>query len=284
MKSKISNKKNYKAKKEKDKVSDIDNWINFGKSILKSLIYILIFGIIGSNFLYIIRRTNLEASLPSSINNLPYNKQKGIFSMKGGDNSNFLNKLYPENSLWFPYSFPYDKFKEDSVPFELTSLFTQSIAFVFANSRSLTYNILTFFKSFDKDQSYLYYLYPLIILLALPFVPIVGTLLGIIGGFITKIPYALVWLVLCLLTIGLQWGSINGLLLLITYIGYFVVFPLLKNDSIEFLKNTLKQYKHGLLLIWSIYILKSAYSNLGSIVGNATLVAILIGVLMGYKR
>ena len=276
-----------KKKKEKtgsidieDKASNPDNWISFIKSIFITLVYVLILGTLGSNFMYIITQTKISDVLPGSLNNLPYNppgtKLPKFGSMKGGNGNNLLNKLYPPNQLWFPYSFPYESLEKGTFLFEFTSLFTQSMAFAFANGRNFLSKFLLFFQDLNSQTPYLFYLYPFLTLLLtiVPIIPILGLLMGIFGGFNSELTYALIWLVLCLLTVGIQWGSVIGLM-------YF--YPLIKSDGISYLKNTLREYQHGLLTIWSIFVVISAYSNLGNVVGSASLFVVLLGLFTKYR-
>jgi hypothetical protein len=289
--SNVDKKKYEKEKyaKPEDKAANPDNWLSFLKSIIISLVYVLILGTLGSNFTYLITETNLNVSLPGSLNNLPYNppgaRVPKFGAMKGGDGTKFLNTLYPTGQLWFPYSFPYESLEEGTFLFEFSSIFTQSIAFAFANGRNLLSKMLHFFKDLNSQTPYLFYLYPIIVLLLtiVPVIPIIGLILGIVGGFNTELPYALIWLVLCLLTIGIQWASVIGLLLLLSFVGYTFFNPLMQNGGVAYLKNKLREYQHGLLIIWSIFVLMSAFSKLGNVVGSATLVVVLMGLFANYR-
>ena len=142
-----------------------------------------------------------------------------------------------------------------------------------------------FFQDLNAQTPYLFYLYPIIILLLtiVPVIPILGLILGIVGGFNTELPYAILWLVLCLLTVGIQWGSVIGILLLLSFVGYTFFNPLMQNGGIAYLKNKLREYQHGLLILWSIFVLLSSFSNLGNVVGSATLVVVLMGLFANYR-
>lgn len=287
----INKKKFEKEKytKPENKAANPDNWVAFLKSILTSMVYVLIIGTLGSNFTYLLTETDFNASLPGNLNNLPYNPPGARIpkfgAMKGGDGTKFLNKLYPSNQLWFPYSFPYESLEKGTFLFEFSSLFTQSIAFAFASGRTLLAKMMGFFQDLNAQTPYLFYLYPIIILLLtiVPVIPILGLILGIVGGFNTELPYAILWLVLCLLTVGIQWGSVIGILLLLSFVGYTFFNPLMQNGGIAYLKNKLREYQHGLLILWSIFVLLSAFSNLGNVVGSATLVVVLMGLFANYR-
>jgi hypothetical protein len=204
----MKNENTSKSKKKTD-------WVKFGKSILTNLIYTIILGFIGANFVYIMY-TDLDSWFPSNSSTLPYqspnvgngNSFKDKFSkmfsnFRGGsseeinsekDIKNFCNnlenlvqgsddkfkKLHDKIGL-HEFGFPYSLVSDESGILNIIkSLFGESSKYSYVSSRELLKRVLKFFKGFETvGENGLFVLsLPILILLMLYQVPL-------IVGFIT---------------------------------------------------------------------------------------------------
>jgi len=202
---------NVSKSKSKNKTS----WTKFGKSILSNLIYTIILGFIGANFVYIMY-ADLDSWFPSNGSTLPYQTTKvangnsfkdkisKMFSnFKGGsseginnenDNKNFCNNLenlvrgsddkfkkFHDKIGLQEFGFPYSWVSNESGILNIIkSLFGESAKYSYVNVRELLKRVLKFFKGFETvGENMLFVLsLPILILLMLYQVPL-------IVGFVT---------------------------------------------------------------------------------------------------
>jgi hypothetical protein len=188
----IEMKKENISEEQKKKKSD---WKNFGKSILYNLIYTILIGLIGSNFVYVLY-SNLDTWFPSDPNKLPYQnsqslreKASRVFSnikslFKGGGddtgdfeynvcnnlkkniqhNSEKYSKLFKNlgfNEVGFPYTFINN---ESGIVNIFKNLFGESARYSYVSGRELLKIILRFFISFDTIGENLVFVFALPIL------------------------------------------------------------------------------------------------------------------------
>lgn len=189
------------------------NWTKFGKSILINLIYTILLGLIGSNFLYILF-CNLDTWFPSDPNKLPYqsNSPQGLrekaismFSnvkslFKGGSESEMLddvcknikkniqgnNGKYVDllNKLGFDkVGFPYTLINDEAGLVNIVkNLFGESARYSYTTDRELLKKILIFFSGFENMGENLLFVLSLPILITLLLLQI-----PLILGFVTSI-------------------------------------------------------------------------------------------------
>ena len=215
----IEQKKENVSIEENKKKSD---WKKFGKSILINLIYTILFGFIGSNFIYIMY-SNLDMWFPSDPNRLPYaspsatsgfkDKFTKMFSsvksqFKGGastqevetidesiclnlkkhiqSNSGKYTKLFENlgfNQVGFPYKYIND---DQGIVNIFKNMFGESARYGYVTDRDILKKTFRFFESFEgAGENALFILsLPIMMLLLLFQIP---AILGFVTSYISYI-------------------------------------------------------------------------------------------------
>lgn len=207
----IEMKKENISVEDKKKKSD---WKKFGMSILLNLIFTIVIGLIGSNFIYVLY-ANLDKWFPSDPNKLPYQYEKklkenanGLFSkfkslfMGGADPSveelghnvcSNLKKNIQENSEKYSdllnklgfneVGFPYTLINNDSgIVNVFKNLFGESARYSYVSGRELIKKVLVFLMSFGSIGE------NLLFLLAIPLLSVLFLFqIPTIFGFLTTI-------------------------------------------------------------------------------------------------
>lgn len=212
-----SKKENISSEENKKK----SNWKKFGKSILINIIYTILIGFIGSNFIYVMY-SNLDMWFPSDPNKLPYalassnkslkDKLSGMFSsfksqFKGGatadipniDDSICLNlkrniqsnsakyaKLFNNigfNNVGFPYTLIND---ESGFVNLFKNLFGESARYGYVTDREILKRVFKFFESFGATGENILFILslPILIILLLFQIP---TILGFVTSYVSYI-------------------------------------------------------------------------------------------------
>jgi len=251
-------------KKEKNSTTNVSNFKNFGIAVLKNVVYLILVGFVGSNFVYISLLKDLNKLFPTDENSLPYSekggysggsncsKNKSMFSSvsglryKGGAINDICNMQSAnttdkddDSKVGFPYNYITEK------PDSLFSIFKNIIGRCTRDSyitgrEMVKYFFKVFSKYNTKGQNVLFVIAPVIlffiVLYQIPF---------LIGGFVTfmlfvkhymglmldygKISFALITLFLGTFIVGVDmgWSFLVGISQMFQLYGSLLIYPLI---------------------------------------------------------
>lgn len=215
----IEKKKENISAEENKKKSD---WKKFGKSILINIVYTILFGLIGANFIYVMY-SNLDMWFPSDPNRLPYGTPSSSRSLRdkftkmfSGLKSQFKGGASPEDEATLDESicsnlksiiqshsgkytklfdnlgfnhvgFPYNYINNDSGAVNIfKNMFGESARYGYVTDRDILKKTFRFFESFEgPGENALFILaFPIMILLLLFQIP---AILGFVTSYISYI-------------------------------------------------------------------------------------------------
>lgn len=121
-----------------------NNWGEFAKACFYNLIYIIIFGVIGANFIHFssMDESDIETFFPTSFKNYFQNQKPWL--------NNKLSKIGIPPSTGWPYTLKQNDYVDLSEE-GIKSLFAMSVASTYVNVRGFIKTVLLFFSK--KDPS-----------------------------------------------------------------------------------------------------------------------------------
>lgn len=290
--SNLNNIEKKKLQKEKNETKE-SNWFSFFLSIFRNFIFVIIFTLIGSNFIYLTSSEHLDTLFPTNISNYLNIKQiqKGGYkcptsytSRERGLNKDVLKSL----SIGDVFGFPYSLYVNDKggINFDsLKSWFSSTIAHSYITNRMILKKILHIFKPFDNpnernilSSNTLQYIIsvPIILLilgLTLPF----GFITTLVQGFRNNIT-GIIWSIIGIFT-GYSWimyssvMSIQFILNLIT----FLFIPFIVDHKTVF--DVIKCNSKFIMMIFGLLIVISGFNNLNTTTALVMLVTYVLFVL-----
>jgi len=251
---------------EVDAGENVPDYPKFFKNVFVIIISVLMWVVLSSNLIYLVKETNLNASLPSDPTQLPYSRglSSKLFGGAGGLNSVF-------DAYKYDYGWPYNL--KDSNFFG--SWFGQMMATSWSASRGILFKVMDFMKEID-DRVLLVIGGPLMALF-LMFSTGAGFFTTIYGSLqLELIP---IILTICLFLIVLLIGWFNGMIMSFLLLMFLVVKPLISQDGRDKLKTHLSTYSHFIAMAIGLFVTINAFDNLDSTVAGGMLLA-LIGFIV----
>lgn len=307
--------------KEKAKKSD---WKKFGKSILMNLIYTILIGFIGSNFLYVLY-TNQDIWFPSEPNKLPYaipnkgfkDKISGLFSrlksFKGGSSElgvtdceklktniqessskflKLLNKL-GFNELGFPYTFINN---ERGIINIFKNMLGESARYSYTTDRSIIKRIIAFIERFENVGENLLFIFslPLLMLLLVYQVPailgFITTLISFISTYFNSMSSNYGWIITIIITfftflITFGIGTFwSGMIGITQSIQLFVTLLIMPLFDFDNVRNIFFCKSHILSILFAIMTISSAFSHLEDVPAVIMMISLIILTYGGLKK
>jgi hypothetical protein len=197
-------------------INSLGDLQGFAKGMVKNVVIILVIGYVGSTVISITHLpwTVIDDLFPTDINNFPYAVPEGKSDppsatveeiMQGYDPNNIesltrgvVEYIFPLKRRSFPYKswFLSDAFKS-SKGYIIAKWFSMTCANTFCAWRKFYVMLILLGKWFHKmlgaiADLLLFYVYPYIIfyLILLPFIPIIGGLLAVLGSTMYNVPMA----------------------------------------------------------------------------------------------
>tara|TARA_Y100000389_G_C17470424_1_gene529977 strand:- start:1412 stop:2194 length:783 start_codon:yes stop_codon:yes gene_type:complete len=238
--------------KKKEKINKKNNVGLFVRNVIVSLIYLLLWIIIGSNVIYIVKKYD--------INSIPVNP-----------------KLAPYIRDDTKFTFPYNMVGS----YEIPSWFSKTMITAWSSSRYLLKSTLEYSES--VNNGILLLLGPIVFTLALFVVPFVGfgsTIYGSLKlgeesydqnsvGIIITIVAAL-FLILGLIASGV------GVIQLFMIICLILIVPFMVKEGRDNIKEVAKSYKNYISFIFGLLIISNAFQYLNTSVGVGMLITLLV--------
>lgn len=300
------------------------DWKNFGKSILTNLIYTILIGFIGSNFIYILY-SNLDTWFPSEPNKLPYafpnkgmhEKISGIFSrlksFKGGSselgindcekikdnikqNSIKFSKLFDKlgfGEVGFPYTFIN---KEPGIISMFKNLLGESARYSYTTDRYILKRGLLFINTFENIGENLLFIFslPLLMFLLVFLVP------GILGYITTFISFILTYFESMtnnyglLLTIIISFFTLfitlgigmfwSGIIGITQYIQLLIKLLIMPLFDFDNVRNIFFCKSHILSILFVIMTISSAFTHLEDVPAVIMMITLIILTYGGLKK
>ena len=268
-KSKTSAIDDKKAEHGKSSKSSENNWAGFISSLISSFIFILIIGIIGSNFIYLsdTSKEGLTYLMPDDIKYYLTGDTKtgggNGFTAYNNDSDEIIKKL---NLLGIPgdkkigESFPYNGYAEnlasDSFTGDISNWFKYTVASSFATSRSIFIKYLTVTSSIFPRTLLMFIIAPLTLLLSIILI-ILTFSVSFFSAFSSGWVYAL---------IGIFFGYTFFFSIILAFSQLFrflftlLILPLYM-DMGE-IRNILGEFISPLLIVFGLLVCNSAFANL----------------------
>lgn len=270
-----------KEKTQADKKAKND-WKGFGLDMIKNVIYIVLWGIIGANFIFI-SRSNLDAWFPTNPNVPPYfdpSKQSGFYGKAEDytptstvkldkDESEMLNDTLKMNKVGFPYNKITDKLGFMDI---LGNYYGQSARFSYTTSRNIIKSILSFFSGGQNKKEIALFLigFPLFVMSAVFFLPFfIGAFTAFIGQLTTGKFGILYFFVILFFGIPFLWSFIIGGLQYLQYLITFTLIPPITN--FEKVLRIIGGRAGMLLGLFTALIIYSAFKRLDPIIAGSML-------------
>jgi len=312
---------NENTTKEKAKKSD---WKKFGKSILTNLIYTILLGFIGSNFIYVLY-ANLDQWFPSDPNKLPYklpargfkDKLSGIFSrlksFKGGsselgvsdceklkdniqESSSKFSKLFNKlgfDELGFPYTFINN---ERGIINIFKNLFGESARYSYTTDRNVLKRIISFIQRFENIGENLLFIFslPLLMLLLIYQIPaifgFITTLISFISTYFTSMSSNYGWIITIIISfftflITFGIGTFwSGMIGITQSIQLFVTLLIMPLFDFDNVRNIFFCKSHILSILFVIMTISSAFSHLEDVPAVIMMITLIILTYGGLKK
>lgn len=266
-----------KLKNESDKKSKND-WKGFGLDMIKNVIYVILWAIIGANFIFI-SRSNLDAWFPTNPNAAPYfdpSKQTGLSGMFDKSSQQSSNVKLDKEEIEMLYNtlgmnkvnFPYNKITDKTGIMEIIgNYFGQSARFSYTSDRNIIKSFLSFFSGGQNKKEIALFLiaFPLFVMSLVFFLPFfIGAFTTFIGQLTTGKLGILYFFITLFFGIPFFWSFILGLLQYLQYLVTFTLLPPIINfDKVLKIIGS----RAGLLLgLFTFLIIYSAFKRLDTVI------------------
>lgn len=300
-------------KKEATSNKDISNFKNFGIAVFKNTIYLILVGLIGSNFVYISTlKDNLNKLFPTDENSLPYSEKSGysggsnclknksmfsvsnVFKYRGGNDSedicNTSNNIVSNDEDDFKVGFPYNYITE--TPDTLFSIFKNIIGRSTRDSYIAGREMIKmFFKKTNKygnrGQYALFILSPIILFFLILYqVPL------IIGGFVTfimfirhyfdlllnygKVSFVLISLFLGAFILGIDagWSILVGIAQMFSLYGTLLIYPLI--NDLTTVRKIFACKSNILIFLFVLLTIMDAFKHLSNVLAITMSICLVI--------
>jgi hypothetical protein len=291
-------------KKDEEKQSKTNDWGSFGLSILVSFVYTLVWGVIGSNLLFIVN-SDLDKLLPTDSTQLPYSvpsKQPKAIEMtslgqRGGTYKNckyasatkgkkgsFLDLFTGFTTMKAPSgkmspNFPYNLKKKSLIDLSLMDnvkdWFANSIQFSYIHGRSILKDILGLFNkacSQTASDNFLFVSSILIVPLILFSSSSWGFFATLFGEFFsTNNAWIFGIASMILFGIGMFIPTTISVVQFMQTLGLFFLLPLLTNSGI--VVSILKEKINLLAILFGGFVVSQAFTYLDNTISMSMLVA-----------
>lgn len=260
----------------------------FFNAFLRFAIYLIIVVLLSIGFKIILTHYDPNNKNPNlfpgmEIEGFPYSNfnTTSTTEQKGGATLNtFFDKFFPMNKWSFPYKNKYSELSEPGIFGNIILWITESIAFSNQLLRKIMGIIIESISSY-KDNTYVFWLFGILILISSPFIPLLGLAVGFIGPIMAFERIWVGWkffLLMCLpfLVPALLYGfsilttttiiaHIQSLYTLFMAFIFFILFPYSLPNSKTIVKETLTQHRYGILrgLLLGVVINAFRYLNNG---------------------
>jgi hypothetical protein len=301
----IDEKKNNQNNESKQKI----NWMGFLIQILINIVIVLLWGIIGSNFVYFMH-SNLDAWFPDDPNFPPYMERKSGSSLIGSIKS--ASKFFKKKLSGGKYvdgcspvyetseatakllelkdklgmnklSAPYDGISDDfGIKPLFSNMFGSSARYSYVMGRRLLKTIFRGLQGMGgKGETILFLIFPLILLAMVFQLPFVFGFVTTLWGEITSSSYGWfwTWFFLFVFGISLLWPLAIGITQSIQFAVTMLVLPLYAN--FDMIKEILACNSHLLGGIFALLTISAAAANLNGIL---TIVTAIMMFFLWYTR
>lgn len=300
----IDEKKNQQMNKPKDNV----NWVGFLIQVLTNIVIVLLWGMIGANFVYFMH-TNLDAWFPDNPNLPPYMEPKRGTSMYdsiksmakkikrsyGGKYTDDCSPVYETseatakllglkeklgmNKLGSPYDGITDDFGIKAL---FSNMFGSSTRYSYVMSRRLLKTIFRTLQGMGGSGETLIFLFvPLILAIILFQIPFFFGFFTTLWGEITSSSYGWfwTWILLFVFGISLLWPLAVGISQSIQFFVTMLMLPMYAD--FDMIKEILSCNSHLLGGLFALLTIVAASANLNGIL---TLVTAVMMAFLWYKR
>jgi len=297
------------TKKKAEEKTKSNDWGSFGLSVLVSFVYTLVWGLIGSNLLFIIN-SNLDKLLPTDPEQLPYsipkklskaiemtslNPQKGgeyrnckYSSATTGKKGSFMDLFTGFTTTKGPSgkmstNFPYNLKSKDSLSWidNVKDWFANSIQFSYIHGRSVLKDLLGLFNracSQTENDTVIFLLSIIIVPLILFSSPGWGFFSTLFGEFFsTNNAWVFGGISLLLFGIGMFIPASVSFIQFIQTLGLFFILPVLTNSNIVL--SIMKEKINVLAAIFGAFVVSQAFSYLDNTISISMLVAYIISII-----
>lgn len=294
-------------KKDEEKQSKTNDWGSFGLSILVSFVYTLVWGVIGSNLLFIVN-SDLDKLLPTDSTQPPYSvssKQPKAYEMtplgqRGGTYKNckyasttkgkkgsfldlftgFTTMKAPSGKMSpnFPYNLKKKNLNNLSWVDNVKGWFANSVQFSYIHGRSILKDILGLFNkacSQTASDNFLFVLSILIVPLIVFSSPSWGFFATLFAEFFsTNNAWVFGIASIFLFGIGIFIPATIGFTQFMQTLGLFFLLPLLTNSGI--VVSILKEKINLLAILFGGFVVSQAFTYLDNTISISMLVAYII--------
>jgi hypothetical protein len=270
-----------------------NDWEAFGLDVVKNIIYIVLWGLIGANFIYI-SRSNLDAWFPTNSNAPPYfdpSKQSSFGGIMGKtsertqikidvDQSKMLYDTLGMNKVGFPYNKITDKSGFSNI---IGHYFGQSARFSYTSGRGIIKSFLNFFKGGENKKEIALFLigFPLFVLSCIFLLPLfIGGFTTFIGQFTTGKLGILFSILAMIFGVGFFWSIGVGVVQFLQFLITFTILPPLIN--LDKILTIISDRGELLLGIFTALIIYSAFKRLDNVIAIIMLVSAIF--IVGGKK
>ena len=234
--------------KKKEKMDNKNNVGKFTTNIIFGFIYLLLWIVVGSNFIYIVKQYNTN-NIPVDPNLPPYSSD----------------------------NFPYNMVGSYAIP----SWFSKTMITAWSSYRYILKYSLEYAKPVNNGMLLL--LGPLIVILGIFVVPFIGfgsTIYGSLKYGDKKFDQDGIGIIITIISalfmlLGLI-GSGVGLIQLCMFLGLFLIIPFMVQEGRNNIKEIAKKYKSYISFIFGLLIINSAFQYLNNSVAIGMLIALVI--------
>jgi len=300
----IDEKKNQQAPKPKENI----NWVGFLTQVLVNIVIVLIWGMIGANFVYFMH-TNLDSWFPDNPNFPPYAEPiratnisdriksiaKKFKRSSGGKYADGCSPVYESNEATSKMlglkeklgmnksGAPYDGITDDfGIKALFSNMFGSSTRYSYVMARRLLKTIFRSLQGMGGSGETLIFLFVPLILTAILFqVPFLFGFFTTLWGEITSSSYGWfwTWIFLFVFGISLLWPLVVGISQSIQFFVTMLILPMYAD--FDMIKEILACNSHLLGGLFALLTIVAASANLNGIL---TLVTAVMMTFLWYKR
>lgn len=239
-----------------------NNFLRFGTGFIIIFIYVLLWLIVGSSFIYIIQNNLFNTYFPYDPSKPPYSQV-----MKGGN---------PFKSYSMNYGWPYNLGKENF----LGEWFANTMIGAWSKPREL---LNTLFSNLSTvDERILLVFSPLLFSIIVAVLPVIGTFTTLFGAFnfgdnSYNQGFFGIILSIILLLFGILWliGGVTGSLQSLLFV-VLTFYPVFTKSGRENMKKVINKHGTMISLLLGVFIIINAFANLEPFYGIGMLIAMAV--------
>jgi hypothetical protein len=282
------------------------NISGFLNAMLRFSIYVVVIFLLSTGFRIVLNYYDQQTNIfpGTSIDKVPYSNRGSSTKLTSSsirDDDiyfkglhNLFNKFFKMNEWSFPYKNTYSQMKEPGIIGNIILWVTETLAFSNQMTRNIMGSIIDSMSDY-KNNSVAFWLFGLLILLSLPFVPLVGLITGFVGSFMALERIWVGWrifLLLCLpflipallyvlstLTLSSAISYFQSIYVLLMALVFFTLFPMSLPKSHTIFNDSVYNHRYGFLRALLLGAVINAFRYLNNGFGVGALVLFILTLL-----